>query len=82
VIDLNLVAQLNADAVELKAPKKVLAHVVARRSLQWFKPEQALGPAMVALVAHVRGLEEEWNPADLILGEEDSEGGETIEQAG
>jgi len=36
----------------------------------------------MAIVAHVRSLEEEWNPAYLILGEGDSKGWETIKQAG
>ena len=36
----------------------------------------------MAIVAHVRSVEEEWNPADLILREGDSMGWETIKQAG
>ncbi|HME62756.1 MAG TPA: hypothetical protein VKH62_16045 [Candidatus Binatia bacterium] len=35
-IDVNLVAWLDTDAVELKTPKKVLAYGVTWQSLQWF----------------------------------------------
>lgn len=36
---------------------------------------------MMAVITHIRGLKKKWNPADLILGKENSQGGEAIEQS-
>ena len=47
-VDANLVAQLDADSVELKAPQAMFADVFARRPLQWFESKQPLGPVVVA----------------------------------
>src|SRR5262245_32943131 len=79
-IDIDLVAQLNADSIELKSPQAMRADVLARQTAQRFETEQALRPSDVAVIAHVRRLQEKGNPADLILGEEDPQVGKAIEQ--
>src|SRR4029077_4032002 len=81
-IDIDLVAQLDANPIELKPPKAMLADVLARQGTERFEAEQALGPPDMAIVAHVRCLEEKGNPADLVLGKEDPQAGKPIEQAG
>src|SRR6266508_3941096 len=68
-VDVDLVAQLDTDPVKLKAPQAVLANVFTGQMAERLEAEQALGPAMVAVVANVGALQKEWNPADLILGE-------------
>src|SRR6185295_11189118 len=50
-VDADLVAQLDADAVELEAPQAMLANIFTRRPLQWIESQQALGPTMVTVVA-------------------------------
>jgi len=81
-IDVDLVAQLDADAVELKAPVKMLAYIFAGRPSEWFEPEQPFGPTVMAILAHVGGLKKKRNPADLVFGEEDAQGWKPIEESG
>src|SRR4030095_4417096 len=79
-IDIDLVAQLNADSIELKSPQTMLADVLARQTAQRFETEQALRPSDVPVIAHVRRLQEKGNPADLIFGEEDPQVGKAVQQ--
>jgi hypothetical protein len=81
-IDVDLVAQLDADPVELKPPVALFADVFARRTAERFEAEQTLRPTMMAVVAHVGGLQEKGNPADLVLCEENAEGREAVEETG
>src|SRR6185295_9970312 len=80
-IDVDFVAQLDADAVELKPPIKIFANVFTRRTLQRFQPEQAIGPTMMAIIAHIGALQKKWNPTDLIFGKEDTQARKTVEQS-
>ena len=78
--DVDLVTQLDADAVELKAPIEILADVFAGRAFHRFQSKQAIGPVMVAVITDVGALQEERNPANLILGEKDTQSRKSIEE--
>src|SRR5262244_4286484 len=81
-IDIDLVAQLDPDPVELKSPKAMLTDIFARQTGQRLETEQALGPANVAIITDVGPLQEKGNPPNLVFGEEDSQVGKAVEQAG
>ena len=68
-VNVNLVAQLDADPVELETPVTIFADVFARRTTHGFQSKQSIGPAMVAIVTNVSALQKERNPADLIFRE-------------
>src|SRR5512132_2428321 len=80
-IDVDLVAQLNTDPIELKAPQAMLANVLARQTAQRFEAEQALGPSDVTVIAHVGRLQKKGDPPDLIFGKEDAQCGKAIKQS-
>ena len=82
MVDVDLVTQLDADAIELKPPQAMLAYVFARWTAEGLEAEQAFGPPDMTVVAHVRCLQEKGDPANLIFGEEYPQVRKTIEEPG
>ena len=80
-IDIDLVAQLDADAIELKAPVEIFANEFTGRTAERLQPEQTMSPVMMAVITDIGALQEEWNPADLVFREEDTELRKAIEES-
>src|SRR5712692_8148598 len=52
-IDINLVAQLDANPIELKTPQTVLADVFARGPRQRPEAQKSLRPTIMAIITHI-----------------------------
>src|SRR5579885_363938 len=81
LVHAHAMAQRHARRIELEAPVAVLDDVLAGIARQPLPAERLLHPAAVPLVAGVAHLEEQRDPADLVLGEEDPQVREALEHA-
>src|SRR5215510_1434698 len=80
VVDVDLVAQLDSDAIKLETPQTMRANVLARQTRERLEAEKPLRPAIVAVVADIGRLQEKRNPADLVLCKKDTQTRKTVEK--